>query len=167
MATELSDRPLISAGTLLGIGMGGFVDGIVLHQILQVHNMMSARRPKDSIVNMEVNMFWDGVFHSFTWLMTAAGIYLLWRAVTRPDAAPSGRTLLGSTIMGWGTFNLVEGIVDHHVLHLHHVVERLGVSMWDWLFLGVGGIGFIAIGMAMIAAARKANGARGYGAASV
>src|SRR4051812_36902106 len=40
-------RPLIAAGTLLGIGMGGFVDGIVLHQMLQVHNMLSAKRPRD------------------------------------------------------------------------------------------------------------------------
>jgi uncharacterized membrane protein len=29
---HLTRRPLISAGTLLGIGLGGFVDGIVLHQ---------------------------------------------------------------------------------------------------------------------------------------
>ena len=27
------------AGILIGIGMGGFVDGIVLHQIAQWHNM--------------------------------------------------------------------------------------------------------------------------------
>ncbi|WP_461490639.1 hypothetical protein [Pontibacter sp. HJ8] len=26
--------PLIAAATLIGIGMGGFVDGIMLHQIL-------------------------------------------------------------------------------------------------------------------------------------
>ena len=52
MTTEttrhLNPRPLISAGTLLGIGLGGFVDGIVLHQMLQVHNMLSARRPKET-----------------------------------------------------------------------------------------------------------------------
>jgi len=30
-----------SAGILLGIGLGGFVDGIVLHQILQWHHMLT------------------------------------------------------------------------------------------------------------------------------
>ena len=159
MDTDLSRgnnrRPLISAGTLLGIGMGGFVDGIVLHQMLQVHNMLSAKRPKDSIVNMEVNMFWDGLFHAFTWTMTAVGLWMLWRAVTRRDVPLSGRTLFGSMVFGWGLFNLVEGVIDHHVIHIHHVVERLGVSVWDWLFLGVGGVGFILLGWAIIASARR------------
>jgi uncharacterized membrane protein len=150
MATETDRRPLISAGTLLGVGMGGFVDGIVLHQILQVHSMLSARRPKDSIVNMEVNMFWDGLFHAFTWVVTAIGIALLFRAGRRAAAAWSAKTLFGSMLFGWGLFNLVEGIIDHHVLHVHHVVERLGVSVWDWAFLGVGGLGFMAVGWAII-----------------
>jgi uncharacterized membrane protein len=43
MNNETIGRPLIAAGTALGIGMGGFVDGIVLHQLLQVHNMLSAK----------------------------------------------------------------------------------------------------------------------------
>ena len=33
MANGLNRRPLIAAGTMLGIGMGGFVDGIVFHGI--------------------------------------------------------------------------------------------------------------------------------------
>ena len=65
-------RPLIAAATMLGIGLGGFVDGIVFHQLLQVHNMLSGADyyPKTSlapevvVVNMEINMFWDGLFVS-------------------------------------------------------------------------------------------------------
>ena len=158
MVTGTNRRPLISAGTLLGIGMGGFVDGIILHQILQVHNILSAKRPKDSIVNMEVNMFWDGLFHAFTWVVTAIGIAMLFRAGRRAEVPWSGKTLFGSMLFGWGLFNLVEGIIDHHVLHVHHVVERLGVSVWDWTFLGVGGIGFMAIGWAIIRAGRNDSG---------
>jgi uncharacterized membrane protein len=45
MNERMTRRPLIAAGTLLGIGMGGFVDGIVFHQLLQVHNMLSAQYP--------------------------------------------------------------------------------------------------------------------------
>jgi uncharacterized membrane protein len=156
-ARETTRRPLIAAGTLLGIGLGGFVDGIVLHQLLQVHNMLSARRAKDSIVNIEINMFWDGVFHAFTWMMTAAGVLMLWRAVQRNDVRRSGRTLIGAMIFGWGLFNLVEGVIDHHVLHLHHVVERLGVSIFDWIFLGVGGAGFIVIGIVILGVGARAT----------
>ena len=148
MATE-NRRPLISAGTLLGIGMGGFVDGIVFHQLLQFHTMLSAKLEKTSIVNIEVNMFWDGLFHSFTWLMTAAGIALLFRAGRRPEVPWSGRTLAGGLLLGWGLFNLIEGIIDHHLLNIHHVVERLGVSIWDWVFLG-SGVVLIAIGWILI-----------------
>ena len=41
-------------------------------------------------------------------------------------------------LAGWGLFNLVEGLIDHHLLHVHPVVERLGVSAWDCLFLASG-----------------------------
>ena len=45
-------RPLVTAGILLGIGLGGFVDGIVFHQILQWHNMLSARIPPVDLVSV-------------------------------------------------------------------------------------------------------------------
>ena len=67
--------PLIVAGILLGIGLGGFVDGIVLHQILQWHHMLtSAGYPATSLGNLEVNTLWDGLFHATTWVMTALGL---------------------------------------------------------------------------------------------
>jgi uncharacterized membrane protein len=28
---------------------------------------------------------------------------------------------LGIMAIGWGIFNIVEGIVDHHILQIHHV----------------------------------------------
>ena len=147
-------RPLIAAGALLGIGMGGFVDGILFHQILQTHNMLSAVVPKTSIVNMEVNMVWDGLFHAFTWLMTLLGIGMLWRAGKHAEVPWSTRTFIGSLLLGWGIFNLVEGIIDHHILHIHHVIERLGVSVYDYAFLG-SGVLFIAIGWGLIRNGKK------------
>ena len=106
--TPMNRRPLIAAGTLLGIGMGGFVDGITFHQILQLHNMLSAKLPPTTLVNAEINMFWDGLFHAFTWAMTAIGLALLWRAGQRPEVPWSTRTFAGSLSLGWGLFNLVE-----------------------------------------------------------
>lgn len=156
MAQTLSNpRPLIAAGTLLGIGMGGFVDGIVLHQILQVHNMLSAKYPPTTLVNMEINMVWDGLFHAFTWIMTLVGIAMLWKAGQKRDVPWSTKMLVGSLIQGWGIFNLIEGIIDHHILNIHHVIERLGVSLADWLFLLIGGIAFIIIGRVIINTGRN------------
>jgi uncharacterized membrane protein len=130
----------------IGIGMGGFVDGIVAHQLLQIHSMISNRLPPDTVVNLEINMFWDGVFHGFTWLMTAFGIWLLWRAVKQPGAILSGRVLFGSIILGWGVFNLVEGLLDHHILQLHHVVQRGDHLFWDVAFL-ISGVVLTAAGL--------------------
>ncbi len=128
-------RPLLSAGLALGIGMGGFVDGILFHQILQLHNMLSARVPNTDYVGAKVNMVWDGFFHAGVWTITAAGILLLWRAGRSHGANLSGRLLGGALLMGWGLFNLIEGVIDHHLLQLHHVYEPMGLSIWDYLFL--------------------------------
>jgi uncharacterized membrane protein len=131
-------KPIATAGMVIGIGMGGFIDGILFHQILQIHNMLSARIPTDTLIGAKVNMVWDGLFHTVVWITTVVGIGLLWRATNRADVRRSGRVLIGSLLMGWGLFNLVEGIIDHHILGLHHVYEAAGQSVWDWLFLTFG-----------------------------
>ena len=69
-----------SRGVLLGIGLGGFVDGIVLHQILQWHNMLPNVFPPHTMDNMRVNMVWDGLFHMFVWVVTVVGMFILWNA---------------------------------------------------------------------------------------
>lgn len=145
-------RPLVTAGTILGIGLGGFVDGIVFHQLFQFHNMLSAIHPPNTVVNVEFNMFWDGLFHVFTWVMTLIGVVLLWRAAGVAHAPWAPRTLFGASLLGWGLFNLVEGTIDHFILQIHHVVERLGLSVWDGVFLA-SGLALIAAGVAIMRAA--------------
>lgn len=147
-------KPLVRAGIFLGMGLGGFFDGILFHQILQTHSLLTGKLPKDSIANIQVNMFWDGVFHAATWALTIAGLAMLWRAVTKHRAALSTKRFAGAMLMGWGIFNLVEGLLDHHVFHLHHVVESLGVSFYDYAFLASGLVLF-AVGWGMVGASRR------------
>jgi uncharacterized membrane protein len=52
---------------------------------------------------------------------------------------------MGGVFIGWGVFNFVEGIIDHHILEVHHVVERLGLSIYDYFFLALGVI-FMVLG---------------------
>lgn len=129
----------LAPGIVLGIGLGGFVDGIVLHQILQWHHMLtSAGYAADTVGNLQLNTLVDGLFHAVTWIATAAGLLLLHRAVRR-GCGWSGRRLLGGLLIGWGAFNLVEGIVDHHLLGLHHVREAAANPLlWDLAFLALG-----------------------------
>jgi uncharacterized membrane protein len=70
--------------------------------------------------------------------MTVAGLILLWKSGKKKDVPWSGQIFVGSLIMGWGIFNLVEGIIDHHILGIHHVIERLGLSVYDYAFLASG-----------------------------
>lgn len=147
-------RPATAAAVTLGVGLGGFFDGIVLHQILQLHNMMSGWIPVEDLVSAKVNMTWDGLFHLFVWLVTVAGVAQLWAAARRPDAAFPRRNLIGGFLIGWGLFNLIEGVIDHHLLEVHHVYERLGQSAWDWAFLAWGA-GMLGIGVVTVRGSRR------------
>ena len=131
-------RPLAAGALLIGVGLGGFVDGIVFHQILQWHNMLSARLKPDTVVRIEENMVWDGAFHAFCWVSVVAGLAVLWNAVRNPGVWNRTRTLVGGLLAGFGLFNLVEGVIDHHVLHLHHVHEGPDHLTADLLFLASG-----------------------------
>jgi uncharacterized membrane protein len=138
----------LAPGVWLGIGLGGFIDGIVLHQILQWHHMLtSAGYPADSLPALAINVRFDGLFHAFTWVATAIGLLLLHRAIRR-GFGWSGSRLVGGMAIGWGSFNLVEGVVDHHLLGIHHVREAAASPLaWDLGFLALGAI-LVAAGIA-------------------
>jgi uncharacterized membrane protein len=46
-------------------------------------------------------------------------------------------------LAGWGIFNVVEGLIDHQLLGVHHVRDDLGGPLsWD--------IGFLVFGVLLI-----------------
>lgn len=137
-SSRLRIVPLISTSVILGIGIGGFIDGIVLHQILQWHEMLSNKLPPVNLIAKSVNMFWDGVFHAFTLLITIIGIFSLFNLLSRTNVIISKRAFLGGMLLGWGLFNIVEGIIDHHLLKLHNVREHTNyIDAWNYGFLAV------------------------------
>jgi uncharacterized membrane protein len=100
MGVVSARSPLLVAGIMLGVGLGGFVDGIVLHQILQWHHLVSEPYPPETVDNLKLNTLLDGLFHAFTWVMTAVGLALLWRASKRPGVLWSTSALVGSLAIG-------------------------------------------------------------------
>jgi uncharacterized membrane protein len=73
-----------SAGILFGLSLGGFFDGIVLHQVLQWHHMLtSAGYPADSVSKLEINTLADGLFHASICLFVLLGLVVLWRTARR------------------------------------------------------------------------------------
>ena len=129
-------KPRRAPGVTLGVGLGCLVDGIVFHQILQWHDMGSAVLPPSSMGAMRQNIAWDGWSQVFALLATIAGIFLLLREANHARQLPVWRGLAGQMLIGWSGFNLVEGVVDHLVLEIHHVRDfPVHEPLYDWLFL--------------------------------
>ena len=133
---------ITAPGLLLGIGFGGLVDGVVLHQVLQWHHMLSSDPccAPTSLRGLELNTVADGFFHLASVAVLFAGMVLLWRRIHEGGVAWTGRQLLGLVLEGWGAFNLVEGLVDHHILGLHHVRGGPHQLAYDIAFLVTGGL---------------------------
>jgi uncharacterized membrane protein len=152
----------VGTGILFGLGFGGFFDGIVFHQLLQWHHMVSSWYPPDNLVNLRFNTLWDGIFHSFNYVVLVIAVYRFAGARQRLGRciwAPG--KLAGSVLVGWGCFNLAEGVIDHLALGIHHVNELVDVSerwAWDGGFLLWGALMFL-LGLALLRAGRAGPGA--------
>ena len=135
-----------AAGIFFGLGLGGFFDGILLHQVLQWHHMLSsAGYPANDLENLRLNTFADGLFHATTYIFVLLGLALLWRTAHVSHLWWSTKLLIGTLLIGLGSFNLVEGVVNHHFLDLHHVNETVPGD--EWIYWD---IGFLVWGAAML-----------------
>ena len=149
--------PPRAPGFVLGLGLGGFIDGIVLHQVLQWHHLLtgeSGGEPMTTVAGLEANTLADGFFHLATWVLVVVGMALAVRAWQRSELAPPWRLQIGLLLAGWGVFNVVEGLIDHQLLGIHHVRDDLGGPLgWDLAFLGLGAV-LIAVGAGLSRSAR-------------
>jgi uncharacterized membrane protein len=98
----------LRAALLLGFGLGAFFEGILLHNVA-------------------------GFLYLAAWAITVGGIVLLWSAMRGPGPLPSGRGFVGSYVIGWGGFNIVEALARHDLSR-------------DWLLFGTG-VGFVVLGV--------------------
>jgi uncharacterized membrane protein len=69
---------------------------------------------------------------------------MLWRRVHEDGVPWSGWQLFGLGLEGWGIFNLIEGLVDHQILGLHHVHPAPHQFEYDMGFLAFGVVLLIA-----------------------
>jgi uncharacterized membrane protein len=131
---------------MVGVGLGGLIDGVLLHQVLQWHHMLTdygtyATFPNSSVGQLEDNTLADGLFHVATLILLMVGLVLLARRMSH--APVRLRDLSGLLLIGWGIFNLVEGLIDHHLLTVHHVRDDVSEPfVWD--------LGFLLVGMLLV-----------------
>jgi uncharacterized membrane protein len=149
-------RQLKIAGEVLGFGMGGFLDGIVLHQLLQWHHFVSNVYPSDTVQGLQLNTLWDGIFHSATYVITAVGLVLLWRAINQTGAAQSPRIIWGSFLIGIGIFHIADSVINHWILQIHHIRDGANAFAYDLGFFIIGLI-VLVIGLRLLRFERHAE----------
>lgn len=124
-------RGLLLPGALLGFGLGGFFDGILLHQILQWHHLLSLV-DGDAFLDLRTQVLADGLFHAVMYVLTALGLWLLWR---RRGAAPrcgARGTLWGGALLGFGVWHILDAVLVHWLLGLHRIrVDVTDPLPWD------------------------------------
>ncbi|OZI22550.1 DUF2243 domain-containing protein [Bordetella genomosp. 7] len=122
-------------GYLLGFGMGGFFDGILLHQVLQWHHLLSAYQA-GPLGDLRVQVMADGIFHVLMYVVAMAGLWVLYRA--RRAGPPSRRRLLAAFLVGFGIWHVVDAVLSHWLAGIHRI--RMDVPNplpWDlgWLLV--------------------------------
>ncbi|MEC5423918.1 DUF2243 domain-containing protein [Virgibacillus sp. C22-A2] len=140
----MSIRTKISLMTIgsfiLGFGFMGAMDGIIFHQLLQWHSVVMETTRSGQIIS-------DGVFHFAVTITLVAGGVLLWLA-GKPTDLPKGiRLLVSMFLIGSGTFNIIEGIINHHLLQIHRVKPGDPNALaYDLAFLALGAL-LVIVGM--------------------
>lgn len=134
-------RSLCAAGLLIGLAMGGFFDGILLHQILQWHHLLSLVRAP-VLQDLRMQILADGLFHALMYLVAAAGLGLLWRARNDLSGRNAGRWLGAMVLFGFGVWNIADAVLFHWVLRIHRIrIDAVDPLFWDLLWFAVFGIG--------------------------
>jgi uncharacterized membrane protein len=152
-------NPLIRAGFVLGAGFGGLADGIILHQILGWHHLVcySLNCRPTSIDELELENTQDGYFHLALWLILLAGTAMLFRAARNTGPAWRGRVLTGAMLMGCGLFNFAEGMINHEILGIHHVLPGDPHQfLFDMLYLA-NGILFFVVGAFLVRSPNRSS----------
>ncbi len=136
--TRQASRPAVAAG-VLGFALGGFFDGILLHQVLQWHHFLSLV-PGEAPRDIRAQILADGLFHVAVYAVAALGLWLLWRA-RGGLAAADGRRLLGAALLGFGIWQAVDVAGFHWVAGIHRIrVDVPDPLLWDLGWLAVVGL---------------------------
>lgn len=127
---------LEGAGLALGFALGGFFDGILLHQILQWHHLLSGIEAARGDIRLLILA--DSLFHLAMYVIAALGLWLLWRTRAEYARAGSDRRLFANLAIGFGAWHVFDGLLSHWLLGLHRI--RMDTEMplfWDllWFFL--------------------------------
>ncbi|WP_119154371.1 DUF2243 domain-containing protein [Caldimonas tepidiphila] len=142
-----SRRRFLRAGLLTGFAAGGLFDGILLHQVLQWHHLLSAlqRPPFDEL---RTQLLADGLFHVLMYLIGAWGLVQLARSRGVWNLPDANGCLAAQLAIGFGAWQLVDALLSHWLLGLHRIRTDAGPPLlWDLGWLAVFGLPFLLGGL--------------------
>jgi len=124
--TDSADRRRLAlAGGILGFALGGFFDGILLHQVLQWHHFLSLVEG-EAYRDIRTQILADGLFHVAVYMVAAVGLWLLWRGRAGFTGNGADRRLLGAVLLGFGIWQFADVVLIHWVTGIHRI--RVGVD---------------------------------------
>jgi len=154
-------RPLAWAGGCIGFSLGGFFDGILLHQVLQWHHLLSRVR-SPVLQDIRAQILADGLFHALMYIIAAVGLWRLWRARDLLAASGADNRLAGSALFGFGLWHLLDAVLSHWLLGLHRVRDVADVPLlWDIGWLAVFGLVPLWVGWRLLTKAPCNGGGHG------
>lgn len=130
-------KPWIRSALVLGFALGGLFDGILLHQILQWHHLLSL---VPGVATLREQILWDGYFHAFMYVAAGLGLVGLWRERALLELE-SRRALTGVLLLGFAAWHILDSVLSHWWLGLHRIrVDSPDPLMWDLVWLAGFGI---------------------------
>jgi uncharacterized membrane protein len=130
-STSATGRSIWS-GVLIGVGVAAFLDETVFHQLLHWHHFYDKSTADIGLVS-------DGFFHAGGWLAIVAGLFLF--ADLQRRQAASRTRLWGGGFLGWGVFQLYDGLIQHKVFGLHQIRYHVDVLPYDVVWNVAGATG--------------------------
>ncbi len=116
-------------GFMIGIGLVGTLDQVVLHQLLGWHHFYDKSTPAVGLAS-------DGIFHAASTVLLLLGGYLLFRNRRRLVDNEAGRAW-AALLLGGGAFNFYDGTIQHKLLNLHQVRPDVpDQTPYDVVFIG-------------------------------
>lgn len=113
------------SGILFGLGLVSFVDETVFHQLLHWHHFYDKSTTDIGLVS-------DGLFHAFSWFATIGSLFMV--ADLRRRNAFWLKRWWGGSMLGGGTFQLYDGIIQHKIMRLHQIRYVENVILYDWIW---------------------------------
>jgi len=140
---------------LIGFALAGFFDGILLHQILQWHHLLSGLA--DSVAsNLPFQLLADGLFHLLMYVIAVlGGMVLLGYGSSEEKSGP----VLRPVLFGFGAWHVLDAFISHWVLGIHRIRMDSEIPIvWDLAWLAVFGIAPIVIGLMLPRDGRPSRG---------